>query len=215
MELWILMLFGAPYSGKSTHRKHLCAAFEEGGYEYQVVDVGGMLRKCVQTNNPFTRIITSAAEHGDLVPQEVPISLFFDKLCRGTYDVVITDGIGRRVSEMRTILDALFRCVPEAMLRIDALHLDISWDEIENRFDAGRDEKRLDDTLEVLKKRYCTFRAETLPVIDYIRNCGRVGMHTVTMGNKTEEEVHCEIASRIDITPIHFASQLLLDSYLF
>ena len=140
--LRIIMLFGAPYSGKSTHRRHKYTALQKSGYACQVVNIGGMLNERIaqaQKNNLFVCGLKNLKENGKLVPEEIPISLFFETLYSNkSYDVIITDGVGRRLPEMKKVLKVLYELIPEEKLQIDVVHLNISWDEMIIRFKKGK-----------------------------------------------------------------------------
>ena len=205
-EVWVSMLFGAPYSGKSTHRKHKHTALQESGHRCQVISIGETLEKRMaqaEEGNPFVQGMKNLKRKGELVPEAVPIYLFLEPILWSPeqYDVIITDGVGRRVSEMQRVLEVLYSLIPEEKLRIDVVYLNISWDEMVARFNAGREESRLDDTTENLKRRYQTFHQETLPAIEYARSVGHVRICEVVVDGKNQAEVHNEIAGRLNFVP--------------
>ena len=204
--LRIIMLFGVPCSGKSTHRRFLEAAIQAMGLVCAVVNVGDLLEEWIgqaQKDDLFAAGLKRLKENAELVPPEIPMSFFLDPFRRGTPDVIITDGIGRRSSEIERILKMLHNIVPKENLRIDVVYLNASWIETVKRFEerSGGGEVRIDDTLENLKRRRQSFFKHTLPVIDDLRDMEGVEVHEIVVDGETKRAVHCKIASRVGFPP--------------
>ena len=213
--VWFVLLLGLPGSGKGTQLAPLCEALKQAGKKVRTVEVGKSLRKIVFTSslknhlskvkflrksvlaksNPFTTSLLEKIQKGGLVPESLPIAMLANTLCRGSYSAIVTDGIGRRESEVKSVLE-LFRIIPNS--RIDTIFLDAPLEEVEARLLQRK--RGEDDSPEAIEKRIQEYLSETSMAIEFLRADGGVGFHTID-GTGAATEVHQRITNRLGIPP--------------
>jgi adenylate kinase len=190
-----LVILGPPGSGKGTQAKLLV---EKMGLFY--FEMGGLLRAKAEENSPLGRQIASLINGGKLVPDEIigkilVSSLTESNLKRG----ILFDGFPRILSQVQILEKELTK----RGAQVDkAILIDISYQESLRRLTSRRtcpkcgqiynlatlppkeDElcdnckikltSREDETPEVTKQRLEIYRKETLPVVDYYRESGKL-----------------------------------------
>ena len=185
-----IIVFGLPGSGKRTQVANLCAAVEEHGQVCQVIEVGRCLRAITETQRSST-VAESLAEmmdEGRLVPEIFPLYVLAKEVIETPLaDVVIMDGFGRRLPELKMVL-RLFGMIK---YQIDAVLLDISTDEARKRlFVRGRE----DDVPEAITQRICAYEGSTKISLRYLRRHKEtVSFHRVD-GRGTVDEVYQRLA---------------------
>jgi len=167
-----LILLGPPGAGKGTQAQRLIAK-----HGIVQLSTGDMLRAAVAAGTPVGLRAKSTLERGELVPDEVVVSIIADRIDQP--DVkhgFVLDGFPRTVPQA----EALDRLLAERGLKLDAV-LELKVDEgillqrIEKRVAemTARGEKvRPDDNSEVLKGRLAAYRAQTAPLAGYYAERG-------------------------------------------
>lgn len=163
-----IFVLGGPGSGKGTQ----CARIvEEFGYVH--LSAGDLLRD--EQNNPDSKagsVIKSFIAEGKLVPVEIVVGLIqnaMDLYCgQGKFKFLI-DGFPRSFSNLEgwdtqvgdsvQVLAMLFFDCPEQILQ-------------ERLLNRGKTSGRADDNLESIKKRFATFQAESIPVVELFEKRG-------------------------------------------
>ncbi len=181
-----IIVFGLPGSGKRTQVANLCVAVEERGQTCQVIEVGRCLRAITATQHSsfVAESLAEVMSEGRLVPEIFPLYVLAKEVIETPLaDVVIMDGFGRRLPELKMVL-RLFGMVK---YQIDAVLLDISTDEARKRlFDRGRE----DDVPEAITQRICAYQGSTKVSLRYLRrNTEQVSFYKID-GVGTVDEVH-------------------------
>jgi len=189
-----LILFGPPGSGKGTQAEKLC---EEYGLEH--ISTGDLFRSEISQETPLGLKAKSYLDEGDLVPDEVTVSMFASKL-----DASITEGAGGFVFDgfPRTVkqAEALDELVTERDMTITRLLvLDVSEDELVRRLlNRGKNFGRSDDTSEeLIRKRIAKYKAKTAPVASFYE------MHnllSIVHGEGSIEEIFGKLCEAVEVT---------------
>jgi adenylate kinase len=187
----ILVLFGKPGAGKGTQAPLLA---EKLGVK--TLATGDVLRAAVREGTPRGREAKSYMDRGDLVPDEVILSIVKETLAKPEYDPgAILDGVVRTVPQAEGLAAAL----RDLGRKVDAvLCFDIENEEIVRRLagrtvcekcqtprsDAapgdscaqpgcgGKLVRRKDDEPEAIRRRLQVYDEQTAPVLDWYQRDG-------------------------------------------
>ena len=166
-----LILFGPPGAGKGTQAKIL---HEERGLTQ--LSTGEMLRAAVAAGTDLGKKCKAVMDRGDLVPDDVVISIISDRLDRPDCTKgAIFDGFPRTVAQA----EALDKLLAGRRSRIDAvIELKVN-DEamigrMESRVRETEGSARADDTPETLRKRLGVYHRSTAPLLDFYRRQGKL-----------------------------------------
>tara|TARA_Y100000768_G_scaffold36997_1_gene24232 strand:+ start:520 stop:1083 length:564 start_codon:yes stop_codon:yes gene_type:complete len=156
-----IILFGPPGAGKGTQAKYLVKRLE--GYQ---ISTGDILREEIKMDTEIGKKIIKNMNEGKFVSDEIVNSL----LKKYIFDVnkkekLIFDGYPRSLSQAKN----LEKLLNESNQKIDHIFfLNVNKETIVERIKKRKIlEKRSDDALETLLKRYDTYVETTKPVLDY------------------------------------------------
>ncbi len=156
-----IILFGPPGAGKGTQAKHL-----EKKLNNIQVSTGDMLRDEIKKESEIGKKIISYMNDGKFVNDEIVNSLMkkviFDPKKKGK---LIFDGYPRTLDQAKN-LDLWMN---DSKQKIDFIFfLNVSKEVIIERIEKRKIiEKRSDDDLEIILRRYETYIETTRPVLDY------------------------------------------------
>jgi adenylate kinase len=162
-----LILLGPPGSGKGTQAQRLVQR-----YGIVQLSTGDMLRAAVAAQTPVGIKAKDIMASGGLVPDDVVIGIISDRLDQpDAKKGFILDGFPRTVPQAEA-LDVLLK---KKRMRLDAvIELRVNESALLQRVEtraaemrARGEERRNDDTPEVLTKRLASYRALTEPLIQY------------------------------------------------
>ena len=167
-----LILLGPPGAGKGTQAQRLVAK-----HGIVQLSTGDMLRAAVAAGTPVGLRAKSIMEAGQLVPDEVVVSIIEDRIAEpDARNGFVLDGFPRTVPQA----EALDRLLAKHGLELDAV-IELKVDEgillkrIESRvaeMTARGEPLRKDDNPEVLKGRLEAYRAQTAPLAGYYADRG-------------------------------------------
>ena len=156
-----IILFGPPGAGKGTQSQYLVKKLNS----FQI-STGDMLRQEIKKNSDVGKKISSDMKTGKFVNDEIINSLIKDVI----YDPqkkgkLIFDGYPRSLSQAKN-LDSL---LDKSNQKIDFIFfLNVNKDTIIKRIEKRKIlEKRSDDTLDTILKRYDTYMETTKPVLNF------------------------------------------------
>jgi adenylate kinase len=161
-----LVLLGPPGAGKGTQAVRLAEHFQ-----CAVVSTGDIFRAHVANGTPLGRTAQEYLDSGDLVPDEVVISMVMERIAEDDCATgFVLDGFPRTVAQAEA-LDLRLESAgtpPDA-----ALFFEIDEDELFRRL-AGRSATlhRSDDTEQTIRHRLEVFAIKTRPLIDYYERRG-------------------------------------------
>ncbi|MEA2662101.1 MAG: adenylate kinase [Chloroflexota bacterium] len=163
-----LIFMGPPGVGKGTQAKRLA---QRNGWVQ--LSTGDLFRDHLKRSSPLGELAQRYMDRGDYVPDDVTIDMvreFIDGLPKGTR--VMFDGFPRTVAQA----EALEALLAERGRSIGGvLLLDVPRDELVRRILArSRSEHRVDDTPEVIARRFDVYAEQTKPVVERYERLGRV-----------------------------------------
>ena len=198
-----IIFLGAPGAGKGTQAQRLS---EEKGFIQ--VSTGDILRANVKNKTELGKKAKEYMEAGQLVPDELIISMIEDELRKLEGKDIILDGFPRTVKQaeaLEDLLKKLGRSLDYVIL------FDVSDEEVIKRITGRRIDpktgkvyhmiynpppadvkviQREDDKEEVVKKRLEVYHSQTAPLIDYYEKKGiLVRIDASTDPNKVYEEL--------------------------
>lgn len=184
----ILILIGAPGSGKGTQAKKIV-----NKYGYKHISTGDMLRSEINQKTSLGIAAKKAIDAGKLVPDDIVIGMMKKALESLNVGGCILDGFPRTLSQAEMLSDVLIKNRDFDVDKV--LYIKVSLDsvikrmvgrltcktcgasyhkvfnppEIANICDIDGSELyvREDDNESVVRKRYKTYKSDTFPVIDY------------------------------------------------
>ena len=194
MEKTIIVLIGAPGSGKGTASKRLKADL---GLLH--ISTGDVLRENVKNGTELGRRAKEYMDSGALVPDEVIINMVKELLDGpSASNGVIFDGFPRTISQA----EALDKMLEEKGMKVkSALNIEVPFEEIEKRmanrrtcsacgaiysldFNPPKVEgkcdcngdlmQREDEKPEVVQGRLATYKTQSAPLVDYYNNMGNL-----------------------------------------
>ena len=156
-----IILFGPPGAGKGTHAKYLVKKLN--GYQ---ISTGDILREEIKKDTDIGKKIINNMNEGKFVSDDIVNSLLknhvFDP---NKKEKLIFDGYPRSISQARN-LDLLLNSSNQ---KIDYIFfLNVNKETIVERIKKRKIlEKRADDDIDTILKRYDTYIQTTRPVLDY------------------------------------------------
>ena len=156
-----IILFGPPGAGKGTQSKYLVKKIN--GFQ---VSTGDILRDEIKRDTEIGKIIINDMNDGKFVSDEIVNKLIkkiiFD---HNKKDRLIFDGYPRSISQAKNL--SLF--LDESNQKIDSIFfLNVNKNTIIERIKKRKIvEKRSDDELNTILKRYDTYMKTTRPVLDF------------------------------------------------
>ena len=180
-----LILFGPPGAGKGTQARFLAEKLNN----FQI-STGDMLREEIQKNTEIGKKIIKDMDDGKFVNDQIVNTLIknaiFDPKKNNR---LIFDGYPRSLSQAKNLEQLLSR----SNQKIDFIFfLNVNMDTIIKRIEQRKNiEKRSDDDLDTIIKRYDTYMKTTKPVLDFYSN--NQNFYEIDGGSKIEE-----ITAKID-----------------
>ena len=194
----VVILLGAPNSGKGTYARKIAEKFS-----IPQISTGDILRKELKVGSELGKEAKAFMESGGLVPDELIMKIFKNRIAeKDCARGFILDGFPRTVNQAKQ-LDGLLAEDKNIALKIVNLDVDrpILYARSASRYTCedcsrvysikegynpetakcecgGKLIKRSDDTPEVLTKRLESYDKQTLPLIDYYgEKVANVGVH--------------------------------------
>ena len=156
-----IILFGPPGAGKGTQAKYLVKKIK--GFQ---ISTGDMLRNEIKKDTEIGKIIINDMNEGkfvsDLIVNKLIKSIIFDPQKK---DKLVFDGYPRSISQAKN-LDLLLKDSDQKISYI--FFLNVNKETIIKRIEKRKIiEKRSDDELNTILKRYDTYMDTTRPVLDF------------------------------------------------
>ncbi|WCJ34983.1 UMP-CMP kinase [Euphorbia peplus] len=173
-EYRVVFVLGGPGGGKSTQCANIC---KQIGFTH--LSSGDLLRKASQNDQEHGQMIRRMIKEGESVPPELTMLILMKEIERSGNDKFMLDGFPRD-EEIRAAFEDATKTEPELVLFFDC-----SENEREKRI-LARNQGRVDDNPESIRKRFKYFEEHTLPVVEYYKSKGKVYKIDAS---KTKEEV--------------------------
>ena len=163
----IIILLGPPGSGKGTQ-----ANFIQNKLSIPHLSTGDILRQSVKNETDLGNKVKNIMARGELVSDDLVLNVIKERVSENDCDQgFILDGYPRNIIQAKS-LNIVLKDIDRNIDRILFLDVDFSilQSRIETRSKENNDEKRADDTSEVLIKRLDEYKAQTEPLSEYYRN---------------------------------------------
>lgn len=171
-----LVLMGIQGAGKSTQGNLLV---KQLGLPY--LSTGHIFRRIAKEKTQLGRYIKTVMNAGILIPDDKTIEIVNSYLSRKEYaNGYILDGFPRTLAQAKKFINHV-----DKVIYVDIPDKDALW-----RLAYRKDDDRIDNTIQALKKRIESFKKLTVPVLDYYRKKGKLADID---GTQTVEEVNQEI----------------------
>ena len=184
-----LLILGPQGAGKGTQAKRIAAE-----YGLPHIASGDMLRQAIGDGTPLGLEVKPIYESGALVPDDLMIELFRERLSQpDAAEGFILDGFPRTLPQAEA-LDAMLRDIDRPLDLVLELQVrdEVAVERLSRRAAL---EGRPDDTPEAIRRRLELYHEETEPLVEYYRARGNVvGIH----GDRSENEVFAEIQQALE-----------------
>ena len=158
----IIILFGPPGAGKGTQAQILVER-----YNLKQLSTGDMLREAIKEGSDLGKEAKAIMDRGELVSDEIILSMIKEKLENVESQGFIFDGFPRNLEQARALDEILHELKLELDLVIEIVVKDeVLISRIENRARKSKD-ARSDDNAEVLKKRLRVYHQSTEMIKPY------------------------------------------------
>ncbi|KAK7854877.1 ump-cmp kinase [Quercus suber] len=168
------VLSGGPGSGKGTQCEKIVETF---GFKH--LSAGDLLRREIDSKSEYGSMILNTIKDGRIVPSEVTIKLIQKEMESSDNKKFLIDGFPR-CEENRVAFEQIIGAEPNIVLFFDC-----PVEEMVKRV-LNRNQGRVDDNMDTIKKRLKVFEALNLPVVNYYAEKGK--LHKIcALG--TEDEI--------------------------
>ena len=158
----ILILFGPPGAGKGTQAQILVEK-----YNLKQLSTGDMLREAIKKGSDLGKEAKSIMDKGELVSDQIILSMIREKLENAEREGFIFDGFPRNLEQSKALDEILRKLKLEVDLVIQiVVEDDVLISRIENRVRESKD-ARSDDNAEVLKNRLNVYHQSTEMIKPY------------------------------------------------
>ena len=174
-----IILFGPPGAGKGTQAKYLVKKIN--GFQ---ISTGDILRQEIQKNSEIGKEIINDMNEGKFVNDKI-VNKLIEKIIfdPNKKDKLIFDGYPRSLSQAKQ-LDILLKNSKQKIGHI--FFLNVNKNTIIKRIEKRKIiEKRSDDNLDTIIKRYDTYMKTTKPVLDFYSK--NVNFHEIDGGLEIDE----------------------------
>jgi adenylate kinase len=148
MSKKLILLIGAPGSGKSTDAKLIS---EKHTGKVTSYSTGDLIREEINNGTGIGNIAKSYVEKGDLVPTQIVVELIVDAINKAPTEVVMLDGFPREQKELQYFSDYIFN--NDKINVISVLEIKVNDSLAKERWLAsGRSEEIFDHEMESYKE---------------------------------------------------------------
>ncbi|XP_062152513.1 UMP-CMP kinase isoform X1 [Alnus glutinosa] len=159
---FITFVLGGPGSGKGTQCAKIVDTF---GFKH--LSAGDLLRREIASNSEYGSTILNTIKEGRIVPSAVTVKLIQREMESSDNHKFLIDGFPRS-EENRIAFERIMGAEPNIVLFFDCPE-----EEMVKRV-LSRNQGRVDDNLDTIKKRLKVFEALNLPVINYYAEKGKL-----------------------------------------
>jgi adenylate kinase len=160
-----VIMLAPPGAGKGTQSERIAAR-----YGVPHISSGDIFREETAAGTPTGQRLRRYLESGDLVPDDLVLSLIEDRVITAARDHggFVLDGFPRTLAQAEAAAEMAGQAGASAQA---ALYLDVPEDVVIARI-AARGEDRADDSEAVARHRFAVYMKNTRPLIDYYAGRG-------------------------------------------
>ncbi|CAK7336927.1 unnamed protein product [Dovyalis caffra] len=158
----VVFVLGGPGSGKGTQCPKIVEHF---GFTH--LCAGDLLQAEIESESENGTMIQNFKKEGKIVPSAITVKLLQQAMQLSDNKRFIIDGFPRN-EENRTAFENIMKIEPEFVLFFDCPE-----EELTKRI-LNRNQGRVDDNIETIRKRLKVYFESTLPVINYYNSKGKV-----------------------------------------
>ena len=188
----IIILLGPPGSGKGTQ-----ANFIQSKLSIPHLSTGDILRQSVQNETNLGIKVKDIMAEGKLVSDDLVLDVIKERISESDCNQgFILDGYPRNIAQAES-LNTVLKDINRNIDRILFLDVDFAvlQSRIESRSKENNEQKRVDDTSEVLIKRLDEYRSQTAPLSEYYKKDKKFKKIN---GMKSISEVSLDIENFLD-----------------
>ena len=187
-----IILFGPPGAGKGTQ-----ANFIQNKLSIPHLSTGDILRQSVKNETDLGNKVKNIMAKGELVSDDLVLDVIKERVSQSDCNLgFILDGYPRNITQAES-LNIVLKDIDRNIDRI--LFLDVDFEVLESRIESrskeNNEEKRADDTSEVLIKRLEEYKIQTAPLGEYYSNNKKFKKIN---GMKSISEVSLDIENFLD-----------------
>lgn len=178
----VIYVLGGPGSGKGTQCSNIVSHF---GFIH--LSTGDLLQAEIASGSEYGTMIQDYKKEGKLVPTELVVKLLQQAMRESKIKKFLIDGFPRN-QENLTAAENIMKIEPDIVL-----YFDCTEEELIRRL-LNRNQGRVDDNIDTIKKRLKVFFDCTLPVVDYYSSKGKIRkMNAEKPVEEVFEDVKCVI----------------------
>jgi adenylate kinase len=163
-----IVMFGAPGSGKGTQAKQMAEKFN-----LEHVSTGDLFRYEISHKTPLGLKAQEIINRGDLCPDDITLGMLRNHIEKHADSKgFIFDGVPRTIKQAEMLDDPNFF---KSLDITKVIYLKVEMEEVQRRIlKRAEIEQRADDTPATVKARVENFFAQTMPLVDYYHNQGKL-----------------------------------------
>ena len=163
-----IVMFGAPGSGKGTQAKQMAERFN-----LEHVSTGDLFRYEISHKTPLGLKAQEIINRGDLCPDDITLGMLRNHIEKHADSKgFIFDGVPRTIKQAEMLDDPTFF---KSLDITKVIYLKVEMEEVQRRIlKRAEIEQRADDTPATVKARVENFFAQTMPLVDYYHNQGKL-----------------------------------------
>ena len=184
-----LVIFGPPGSGKGTQSARIVKK-----YDLIHLSTGDMLREEMSNETPLGKEVSQYIDKGLLVPDEIVLKMLYQHIIEHLgAPGFIFDGFPRTIVQAEALDKKLVgRGVPINLV----ISVEVEEKELFRRIlGRGEDSGRSDDSEDIVHQRLDVYKKQTMPLLDYYRNQGKIA---AINGMCPVDEVFAKICRAVD-----------------